>query len=510
MKTFFSALSAFLMLTSASAASPTEDVFRPYRISMKDLMMMQTNGKEGNHQALSEALSTIGMISITDIGDDFTSMKDQILGSLHGCAVSSAATQEHVYGDGTRRRTMATHCDHGRSSKLQHGAGATTCEAFDKVSEQFRNEVGRVTQVFAQKLESILGAEFSSSSSVDISSNNKNNLMNEPLLSTPNGMAYHTVNEIVRDGEHLEHFHSYEKTSDTDPQDTDETIEWHTDQGLFLVFTPGVLVNTATSTPSGLSEGFYIKFVDDSTATVQFDKEDELVIMLGDGVNQYVNPRRNTYLHATPHALSLPTQTKEEARVWYGRMVLPPAEALYPNHGSTFGELRRLMINRDEQALSLACSHSQYAARQLEDTACEAGSLWCWHRCMNLTDYGLNETTCATQDLDLACINPARELWNGEHASKDEGYGPGCVDLETAVVAEPAASTNGNETATTDSNTTDHTTAENGDTHEDHEGDDHSGQDHSAEGVESTSAAVVSSAKLVSVFVASMGVAVFF
>ena len=489
---FFSSLLTLLMLTSASATSPAGDVFRPYRISMKDLKTMQANGS--HHKALSQALSHIGMVSITDIGDGFTSIKEQILGSLHGCAVSSAASQEHIYSDESRRRTMATHWDHGSHSMLQHGDGATSsasCEAFDKVSQQFRNEVGLVTQVFAEKLESILRVEASSY----ISSNN----MDEPLLSTPNGMAYHTVNEIVRDGEHLEHFHSYEKNSETDPQDNDETIEWHTDQGLFLVFTPGAMVNTATSTTSGLSEGFSIKFVDDATATVQFDKEDELVIMLGDGVNQYINPHRKVYLHATPHALSLPTQTKGQVRVWYGRMVLPPAEALSPNHESTFGELRRLMVNQDQQALSLACSHSQYTARQLEDSSCEAGSLWCWHRCMNLTDYSLNETSCASQDLDLACINSARELWNGEHASKDEGYGPGCVDLETAVVAEPAAS-----------NTAEHTTAENGDTHEDHGDDDHSDHDHSAEGVESTSAATTFSAAVVSVFVATMGLALFF
>jgi hypothetical protein len=64
------------------------------------------------------------------------------------------------------------------------------------------------------------------------------------------------------------------------------TIEWHTDQGLFLVFTPGVFADsTAEDSASNLldtTEGFYIELADGTYFPVKLDIQDNLVIMLGD------------------------------------------------------------------------------------------------------------------------------------------------------------------------------------------------------------------------------------
>ena len=67
--------------------------------------------------------------------------------------------------------------------------------------------------------------------------------------------------------------------------------------------------------------------------------------MLGDGVNQYINPKikdtaQNLRLRAVPHALVMPDHDDEEVRVWYGRMVLPPDEAFNEATMLTFGELK--------------------------------------------------------------------------------------------------------------------------------------------------------------------------
>ena len=68
--------------------------------------------------------------------------------------------------------------------------------------------------------------------------------------------------------------------------------------------------------------------------------EDDLVIMLGDGINQIVNLINSFTFHATLHAVRVsPQSSKHESRVWYGRMVLPPTDAIHPKDSPvTFGE----------------------------------------------------------------------------------------------------------------------------------------------------------------------------
>eukprot|EP00957_Ditylum_brightwellii_P080537 6126373-Ditylum_brightwellii.AAC.1 len=46
--------------------------------------------------------------------------------------------------------------------------------------------------------------------------------------------------------------------------------------------------------------------------------------MLGDGVNQIINPKiqdEGKKLRATPHALSIPNHKEDEARAWYGKCI---------------------------------------------------------------------------------------------------------------------------------------------------------------------------------------------
>jgi hypothetical protein len=122
-------------------------------------------------------------------------------------------------------------------------------------------------------------------------------------------------------------------------------------------------------------------------------------------------------------------ETPDQPRVWYGRMVLPPADAYHPIHLQTFGDLRNSMISGEssQEVLAMGCSYP-LAARQLEEASCAANILYCWHKCVNDTEE--LEQNCTDQDLDLACINDERELWIGDH---NPAFFPGCVDLKTAV-----------------------------------------------------------------------------
>jgi hypothetical protein len=416
---------ALLLAVSWSSVAAADDTtLTPYRISLKALK----GGCQHSQAQLKEALATVGMISVTDIGNDFRLKKQQTLSLLldEECnQASSSVREEHVFGDGTRRRTLATHTINGEMKAAAASNNEQACEAFEQASTAFRHQVAEVTEAFAKRLESLL----------------ENTA--RPLLTLDLGLGtLDTIAEVVENGEHLEHFHSYSYSSSSSSapvEKTMDTIEMHTDQGMFLVFTPGQTPNNQE-----LTDGFFIQLPDGSRVMVNFDSDDELVFLLGDGIHQVLSDNKDLY--ATPHALQM---TARDVRVWYGRMVLPPANAISPKHSeTTFGDIRNLLIENvrsgNDEVLSLGCSLPHQRALQAEEESCIADQLWCWHRCQNLTDV-VSEDACTAVNLDLACINSERQLWSTAH---NPDFKPGCVDLETAEVAPIPSSTNPTEAPT--------------------------------------------------------------
>jgi hypothetical protein len=178
-----------------------------------------------------------------------------------------------------------------------------------------------------------------------------------------------------------------------------------------------------------------VELQDGSQALVEFDNDDDLIVMLGDGVNQYINAQlpADQALRALPHALTLPVHSESEARVWYGRMVLPPSSAIHPQHGRTFGELREALINASTSegaaegqimdVLSLGCSQESSIARQLERSSCQSGTTYCWHRCMSLSQYKVSSKVCKKKGKKLRCVDSSGKVWDG----KTHGdHRPGC------------------------------------------------------------------------------------
>ena len=103
---------------------------------------------------------------------------------------------------------------------------------------------------------------------------------------------------VVQEGEHLEHFHSYRKDDSAEESrsiwSSLHTIDMHVDQGLWIAFTPGHWMTTAkrTDDESSLDSGFFMQMPNGGTVQVNFDDSVDLVIiMLGDGVNQLVNDK---------------------------------------------------------------------------------------------------------------------------------------------------------------------------------------------------------------------------
>lgn len=397
---------------------PAMATFRPQSIPYASLL----KGEASAMRSFAKALSESGIIAVQGMPN--RKNKEEAMANLYECILDSKVSQEHVFSDGTRRLTLATHSVPGGIQSIDHQVSTKSCESFDEAANSFRSTVETTVQAFARGVSQYFELEDSSQGF---------------LLSSTSGFVFKEFSDIVEAGEHLEHFHSYEKIQSR--QGNKETIEMHVDQGLFIAFTPGQFIARNGDDTQGLqvSSGFFVELRDGSIQEVAFDENDDLVFMLGDGVNQYINEKLANHhqLRAVPHALIMNAHEDSVSRVWYGRMVLPPVDAMHPHHDMSFGELRDTMISaslghQEDENPGIGCSGGM-VARDLSATTCEGDSLYCWHRCMTFTE-GVDHETCAERGLAVHCINPRLQLWAGElHGD----YYPACADNSTQEVETP-------------------------------------------------------------------------
>ncbi len=437
-----SLLQLFLVVLVASVESSSTR-YVPTRISFHDLA---GENELYENDIFWESLRDVGLLSVTDVpGFNKNSMLRDLEDCLHRQKNVGAPefNLDHLGGghkndeqDHFRRRTLATRTLSGTPEDI---LVATKDRRSGEEKEVFNpnlcGNLGASSQIFRHAVQSVseaVAARFG--------------LMESHAL---DGDTYSriSVESLINEGEHLEHFHSYYSVdNEVSTIGTETTIDWHTDQGMMLLFTPGQFQDGTTS------NGFYIQLGDGSTAEVAFDSNiDDLVIMLGDGVNQYINGNDDASipsLRAVPHAVTLPKKSKVETpRLWYGRMVLPPPKAIHPSaNGFTFGDIRTAMIEGDRDALALGCSSSNVFARELmedeekhfavkddaDDAGCDvATSMLCWMSCMSYSKQNISVEDCTSQSEDhkLVCANEDGELWNlGLH---DPAYSIRCLEIKT-------------------------------------------------------------------------------
>jgi len=143
-------------------------------------------------------------------------------------------------------------------------------------------------------------------------------------------------------------------------------------------------------------------------------------------------------LRATPHAVSLIAHDDSLARVWYGRMILPPKNAYSAAMNTTYGDIRKLLVDTPDAKVSPGLGCSSMDMRALsgggEASACGEDELLCWARCMSLSEYNVSGSTCADQNLPLQCINPRDQFSSG---SFHGDYYPACSSSAEAVTPYP-------------------------------------------------------------------------
>ncbi len=269
---------ASAILLSFSAASAANES-QPHRIRYEALIANPLHTE--NSSILIDSLSKEGIISVTDI-PGFGELKNGLMTHLHACMMDQGDdVPHHVFQDGTVRRTLATVTLPGgvaqpMKSASSAAAESQSCQKFNQHLDSFRAKVDAATTAFAERLSFEMGSS-----------------LPKPLMSSEDGSKdFDDIKDVVAAGEHLEHFHSYQKPKGS-KNSFRETIELHADQGFFISFSPGLLVshkfNQRTpdfSEPLVPSDGFYIENSEGHRTLLQFDIEDDLVFMMGDGVNQ--------------------------------------------------------------------------------------------------------------------------------------------------------------------------------------------------------------------------------
>ena len=292
----------------------------------------------------------------------------------NGLGLRRLGSDSHTFDDRTTRRTIATHTipGPGGAQEIKITKDTKACEEFKVLSKPFRESIDSAVRRFGERLSGLLHTE-------------------TPMLATRAGFPFETFAHVVDNGEHLEHFHAYTKEERLEGEDTSTgkgsvaavaaaanddgtTLPMHTDQGLFIAFTPALVVRRDGAV-GGDDSTFLVRLSDGTVESVSFDA-DSLVFMIGHGVEQVVRPKLlpGGLMPRATHAVTViaPRDDPSAQRAWYGRMVLPPHDAAVAGAGVTYGEMRATMNAEVKSPASSSSSSS---------SPCGRPRLLFWRRC---------------------------------------------------------------------------------------------------------------------------------
>lgn len=141
------------------------------------------------------------------------------------------------------------------------------------------------------------------------------------------------------------------------------TMDFHTDAGLFIAMTTGLYTSEKGEVISDETNGLYLKLLSGAVVEVQ-TTEDALIVMVGDGGARWLAPMMGANLRAAPHSLRVSSSTQQaHSRSWFGKMFLPPADAILPMSSISSGENVPLKYEayRKMERNHLATPHSSSA-----------------------------------------------------------------------------------------------------------------------------------------------------
>jgi hypothetical protein len=303
------------------------------------------DGDASSGEQFRRSMLEDGILTVNDI-PGFASLRRRVMPGVSACGANATSARVTNFSDGTSRRTVAAITNGFQSSEalnlIYDAANEASCsEDLLADVDSFRELVSSVSRAFVARL----GESFPSKDG-------------SPMLQSadPASDPFDDISSLVAAGDHLEHFHAYsrgDRSPSGDNTASSETIDLHADQGMFIMSTPGIVVDLSQTPPATVNDespgSFLIERRDGTIVECDFGFDDDvLVIMLGDGIDAIVNPKMpdGVVLRSAPHAMRMPDLSSGLARSWYGRMFLPPSNAVHDEStGISYGQMREMAID---------------------------------------------------------------------------------------------------------------------------------------------------------------------
>ena len=413
------------------------DTWEPPRLDYRDLLQsVQKIGSPDSREtgSITDSVESVigdallngaGVLSLTNVISQ--SEKDDLYDAMVACHSSTDSAREVIYSDGTKRSTWAA----------SSSGDLNACDKLNTVADPIRKQVGEVTNNLALQIEDAL--------------NHLGHIVVFPKASVEDLRQGYSLSELTSHGEQLDHFHVYNGKSSSGGHAA-KTIDWHTDYGFALAFLPGqVLTEDDSFSKYTPTQGFFIQLPDGSTKEVSFTQEDDVVILLGDGVhhiNNAIGDNADIKFRAVPHSFIMPGK-EDDLRMWYGRMLLFPLDMVHSTLDKAFGDVKEAMNSdptyhlNSNSGFALGCSSPEALSPRLladENVTCDDDQFMCWHACFNHTE-DISPAACESRDLELACVsNVDGSIWDGEVHGKE--YEPACILADDELDETDSAVTN--------------------------------------------------------------------
>ena len=280
------AVQAISVAAASDASSQQNNYHQVPTFELNDLLLGR------RFDEFSSAMISSGIISVP-LTHEHRQAALEGLCSCRDQMLSIEGTDQATLNDPATLRTTLATATAGTTplplpDDLTQVCGRDTAEAM----EGLRDDVATVTDAFVVALDRLLG-------------NGSNQLMRNAY----NGV-YTTVSSIQSSAKNLEHFHVYEKQTQTEEDlnvdamsNKDKSLFWHTDAGLFLAFVPAL----DCSHPGETDKSFWV-----DGKPVKFSPN-SVTIMLGAGAEHWLNTQAS--LKATRHAVRM---EPGQVRSWYG------------------------------------------------------------------------------------------------------------------------------------------------------------------------------------------------
>jgi len=380
------------------------DTFSLPEVKYADLVTLE----ERPIQQIVQHLQEIGAIQISGI-PRFGMARQRALEDLGECFVTENAPVSVEMQDGSHRVSTGAISTHGIAEEMSHICG--------EAASKLRAAVDATSHLLFIALDSVAS---------------KKNTQHIPLMEP----SYNSFKDLMSKGDHIEHLHAYFAPSKLTTDHNPATLGYHVDAGLMIAMTTGYYTNAPASDISGL----YLQLEDGKKVKAIAD-DDSLIVLMGDGASRWLNPVLGKPFRAVQHALIADLPVGSQAtRSWYGKMYLPPADAVIPQEQLTFEKYHALESKYTLQLTKLndiseqdhlhtilpsACGGNINRFMTITVGNCASNQIWCWMSCMNVPD------NCSAED--AVCVDTIDgTVNNGDiHCMNDDGTiycEPECLD----------------------------------------------------------------------------------